>query len=73
MNNTYTIENYIKDNPKDAHIKLYTQLLLTTPAEDYNNIAEDDVLQFDLGGIRYNIKLSELKDKVKEEELNYDR
>jgi len=72
MNNDYTIEDYVRDNPKNAHIKLYTQLLLTADKKVFELIKDDDVLNFDLGDIRYSIKLGELKQKCREEGKNFE-
>lgn len=67
----YTIEDYIHQNPRDAHIKLFIQLKLTTDPEFFKTITDDMVLHFDMGGIRYEISMGDLKQKCREESANY--
>lgn len=67
MNNEYTIEDYVRQNPDDAHIKLYVHFLVITPKEEMEGITDDMILHFDLGGMVYNISLGDLKAKVREE------
>jgi len=72
MEKEYTIEDYIKDNPKDAHIKLYVHLLVISDKEKLAAMPDDTVFNFDLGEIRYSISLGDLKDKVRLESKQYD-
>jgi len=67
----YTIKDYIEKNPKNAHIKLYVQLKLTTLPEEFKLLTDDMVLNFDLGNLRYQISMGVLKLKCREESDKY--
>ena len=66
----YTIKDYIENTPY-AHIRLYVQLKLTTEDEVFKSIADDMVLNFDLGKVRYQISMGDLKQKCREESEKY--